>query len=60
MALHSLMGFGAGFLSPLAFGMVLDLSGGNTSLSAWGVAFIALGVWSLVAVGFSCLSRIAR
>ena len=50
MALHSLMGFGAGFLAPLAFGLVLDLAGGDESVIAWGLAFAALGVWSLVVV----------
>ncbi|MDT8443761.1 MAG: MFS transporter [Desulfuromonadales bacterium] len=57
MALHSLMGFGAGFLAPLAFGAVLDAAGGNESVPAWGFAFAALGVWSLVAVAISLLRR---
>jgi len=50
MALHSLLGFGAGFLAPLAFGGVLDLAGGNRSVTAWGFAFAVLGAWSLIAV----------
>jgi MFS family permease len=58
MALHSLMGFGAGFLAPLAFGSVLDAAGGNESVTAWGLAFAALGVWSLVAVGLMVLRKI--
>jgi hypothetical protein len=58
MALHSLMGFGAGFLAPLAFGSVLDAAGGNESVTAWGLAFAALGVWSLVAVGLALLRKI--
>ncbi|WP_305041260.1 MFS transporter [Geoalkalibacter sp.] len=57
MALHSLMGFGAGFLAPLAFGLVLDLAGGNESVTAWGLAYAALGVWSLLAVGAALLRR---
>ncbi len=48
MALHSLMGFGAGFLAPLAFGTVLDLTGGSGSVASWGFAFMALGGWSLL------------
>jgi MFS family permease len=44
MAVHSFLGFGAGFLSPVAFGVVLDLSGGNESVTAWGLAFATLGV----------------
>ena len=43
IAIHSLLGFGAGFIGPLAFGMVLDLGGGGTS-PAWGLAFASLAV----------------
>jgi len=57
MALHSLMGFGAGFLAPLAFGTVLDLAGGSGSVTAWGFAFVALGFWSLTTLGFLLLRR---
>jgi MFS family permease len=49
MALHSLLGFGAGFIAPLAFGVVLDLSGGAQSVTAWGLAFASLGIWGLLA-----------
>jgi len=55
LALHSLMGFGAGFLAPLAFGLVLDTAGGNESVMAWGFAYAALGAWSLVAVALALL-----
>ncbi len=44
IAIHSLLGFGAGFLGPLAFGMVLDLAGGGTSSLAWGLGFVSLAV----------------
>ena len=44
MALHALLGFGAGFLSPLAFGVVLDLAGGAGVGLAWGLAFALLGL----------------
>ncbi len=44
MALHALLGFGAGFLSPLAFGVVLDLGGGVQQGQAWGFAFALLGL----------------
>lgn len=57
MALHSFLGFGAGFLAPLAFGAVLDLAGGNQRVSAWGFAFASLGLWALGAVIFSLLRR---
>ncbi len=49
MAVYSFGGFGAGFLAPLAFGAVLDVSGGKTDPSAWGVAFGILGIGCLIA-----------
>lgn len=59
MALHSLLGFGAGFLAPLAFGLALDMAGGNESVTAWGLAYAVLGVWSLVAVALALLRRLS-
>jgi MFS family permease len=56
MALHSLMGFGAGSLSPLVFGLLLDGFGTGSSL-AWGLGFASLalgpllGVWALASLG---------
>jgi len=44
MAVHSMLGFGAGFVAPLVFGVVLDLAGGKLSPVAWGFAFASLGV----------------
>ncbi len=49
MATHSMLGFGAGFISPLVFGAVLDLAGGNASASAWGAAFLTLGAGAVIA-----------
>lgn len=49
IAIHSLLGFGAGFVGPLAFGMVLDALGGATTGLAWGLAFASLG--AVVALG---------
>lgn len=49
MAIHSMLGFGAGFISPLVFGAVLDLAGGNASASAWGAAFLSLGAGAVIA-----------
>ena len=43
IAIHSLLGFGAGFIGPLAFGMVLDRAGGGGTGLAWGLAFASLG-----------------
>ena len=47
MAVHSMLGFGAGFLAPLVFGAVLDVAGGNSSTSAWGLAFMSLGAGAI-------------
>jgi MFS family permease len=45
LAVRSLLGFGAGAISPLVFGWVLDLYGGGAaSVAGWGWAFSALGV----------------
>jgi len=44
MGLHSLLGFSTGFVAPLAFGLVLDLGGGNDSGLAWGLAFALMGL----------------
>lgn len=50
MALHSLLGFGAGFIAPVVFGAVLDIFGGNVSTLAWGFAFASLGSGCLLAL----------
>jgi MFS family permease len=52
MAVHSMLGFGAGFVAPLVFGAVLDLAGGNLSPFAWGLAFASLGVGAIFMSGF--------
>ncbi|MCX7893181.1 MAG: MFS transporter [Burkholderiales bacterium] len=49
LALHSTLGFGAGFLAPLAFGAALDLAGGNARPLAWQLAFVTLGAGGVVA-----------
>jgi len=43
MAVHSLLGFSAGFCGPIAFGAILDAAGGATNDFAWGLAFASLG-----------------
>jgi len=50
MAVYSFMGFGAGFIAPAAFGVVLDLAGGRHSTFAWGLAFASLGAVGLLAI----------
>jgi MFS family permease len=49
MAVYSLVGFSSAFFAPLVFGVVLDLSGGNRSLVAWGLAFASIGVFGALA-----------
>lgn len=49
MALYSFLGFGAGFVSPLAFGAVLDAAGGKSDPVAWGLAFGSLGLFCALA-----------
>ncbi len=51
MAVHSMLGFGAGFVAPLVFGVVLDLAGGKASPSAWGFAFTTLGAGAILMAG---------
>src|SRR5437879_5155611 len=43
MAVHSLLGFGAGFFAPRVFGAVLDLAGRNSGSGAWCLGFVSLG-----------------
>lgn len=44
MAFQSLIGFSAAFVSPLAVGLVLDLTGGGASSLSWGAAFFSMGL----------------
>ena len=46
-ALHSLLGFGAAFLGPLAYGLVLDAAGGAGTVFSWWLAFAVTGVVAL-------------
>jgi MFS family permease len=55
MAVYSFAGFGAGFLAPLVFGTVLDVSGGKADSFAWGLAFGSLGIGCLVVSGGGAL-----
>ncbi len=50
LALRSLLGFGAGAVSPLVFGMVLDATNvAGSPATVWGWAFVSLGVGGLIA-----------
>ena len=44
LAIRSLLGFGAGAISPWVFGLMLDWLGGRDAIPAWGWAFSMLGV----------------
>jgi MFS family permease len=50
MGLHSLMGFGGGLLGPAIFGFVLDISGSQTSRTAWIWAYSAIVIWGVLFV----------
>jgi MFS family permease len=52
MAVHSMLGFGAGFVAPLVFGVVLDLAGGKENPRGWGLAFTTLGAGAILMAGF--------
>jgi predicted MFS family arabinose efflux permease len=41
LAIHSMLGYGGGFLGPLIVGVGLDFAGG-TSMMGWGIAFASL------------------
>ncbi len=59
LALRSLLGFGAGAVAPLAFGMVLDLSNPAGVLpTTWGFGFGMLGLGGLLAVACALLVRL--
>jgi MFS family permease len=50
-AVRSVVGFGAGVLSPVAFGWALDLAGGGKGSAdafAWGIAWATLGLGGLL------------
>jgi hypothetical protein len=59
MAVHSCIGFIGAFAGPLAFGVVLDLSGGGATggetIHSWGLAFLFSGL-VMVAIGTVALA----
>ncbi len=48
MAIHSMVGFGAGLAGPFVFGAILDF-GGDTTKLGWVLAYISVGLASFVA-----------
>ena len=51
LAVHSMLGYGGGFIGPLAVGWTLDLAGGM-SPAAWGLAFGVVAVLMALALAF--------
>lgn len=49
LAVHSMLGYGGGFIGPLAIGWTLDLAGGMSPL-AWGLAFLVVAVLMVLAL----------
>jgi predicted MFS family arabinose efflux permease len=49
LALHSTLGFGAGFVAPLVFGAALDAAGAGGPVLAWGAAYATLGAAAVLA-----------
>ena len=48
LGLHALVGFGGAAIGPLVFGVVLDFSGGLGEITAWGFAFMSMGIIALL------------
>jgi MFS family permease len=50
LALRSILGFGAGAVSPIVFGLILDMTNPPNGLpQIWGWGFMALGVGGAIA-----------
>ncbi len=58
MAVHSMFGFGAAFLSPTLVGVVLDSAGGSITVTTWVFAFGTMGAMGLV--GLAALLLLGR
>ena len=50
LAVHSMLGYGGGFVGPLVIGWTLDAAGGDSAV-AWGLAFAAIAVF--IALGLA-------
>jgi MFS family permease len=49
LAVHSMLGYGGGFIGPLAVGWTLDLAGGMSPMG-WGLAFLVVAVLMVAAL----------
>lgn len=54
LAVHSMLGYGGGFVGPLIVGWALDLSGGMSS-EAWAIAFLVVAALALAGVIIFCV-----
>jgi len=60
MAVHSIIGFGGALFGPMLAGVVLDVSGGQGSVMAWGLAYALIGGFGLLGLAsLLFLSRVA-
>ncbi len=61
LGLYSALGFLAGFVGPVVFGLALDNAGGSASRMGWGLAFATLGIGMAAAPAMAwLLARAAR
>ena len=51
LAVYALVGFVAGMIGPVVFGVVLDFAGGRANPSAWSWAFVSLIFAALLSAG---------
>jgi MFS family permease len=49
LAVHSMLGYGGGFIGPLLMGWILDLSGGM-SRAGWTIAFLSVALLTIFAL----------
>lgn len=49
LAVHSMLGYGGGFVGPLVIGWTLDLAGGMSRVG-WGLAYLAVAALSLLSL----------
>jgi MFS family permease len=49
LAVHSMLGYGGGFVGPLAVGWALDLAGGMSRIG-WGAAYLSVAAMALVSL----------
>ena len=60
MALHSMLGFGASFVGPLAVGIALDAFGGTGDTAAWSAGYAVLAFTVLAGLPALRLGAAAR